>query len=363
MISSKYKLPQHTGRGPSNYIPNGRPIGSDNFEYIGTIVSVNPISLIVNVMTEQGTIDHDILILNQGTAAFERSQTWIQSLRGKKAVVKSIGGVKFLIGTLPSNISTSDTTEDFIPFAEKETAGDAESTYKAGLINNINIARKDYLDGDKVLSTSDNTSLGLFKGGLSNWKVSNLTQIILHKLKGLIRMVTRNFELFTDFGSITVLNTEDKTTLKIEGGASFKDETMPGVDKYSVTLEMGAVESDDKLRMKLSIVDPEQDSNKVDVGIGIDGIIKIECSDKVEITAEKEAEVSSEKIAIKSSKEIELSADQDLTITSSQGLTLNANKSVEITSKGGITLQSSAQGTNIKSDGIIGIKGQLIQLN
>ena len=111
---------------------------------------------------------------------------------------------------------------------------------------------------------------------------------------------------------------------------------------------MGSIEDDDKQRLKISVKDPEQDSNKVDVMIGIDGIIKIECSEKAEI---------------RSTKEISLSSDKDLSISSSQGLTLNAVKNIDIISKGGINIQSTAQGTNIKSDGIVGIKGQLITLN
>lgn len=348
MAVAKYNLPYYNGRGISNNTPNARPLNTDIYEYIGTIISVNPVTFTVNVASEQGNIDMDILILNQGFSAIERSQSWIHSLRGKKVVVKNIRGIKFILGTLPSNIEISDTTTDTLPFIENETGGDTEAAYKASLLNNVNIGRKDYLDGDIVMTTTDNTSLSLFKGGLSNWKVSNLTQIILHKMKSLIRMVTRNFELFTDFGTIQISNNEDKTTLKIEGGASFKKETLPGTDKYSVTVEMGSIEDDDKQRLKISVKDPEQDSNKVDVMIGIDGIIKIECSEKAEI---------------RSTKEISLSSDKDLSISSSQGLTLNAVKNIDIISKGGINIQSTAQGTNIKSDGIVGIKGQLITLN
>lgn len=347
-MRNKYTVASYDRRGPINNTPNARQIDVNVHNYIGVVTSVNPVNYTVEVITEQGVIDNNIFILNQANSAIERSQEWLQSFRGKKVIVSKVSNLKYVLGTLPTNITTSDTTVDSIPFIAEGTGGDTEATYKAGVINNINISRKDYLDGDKVLSTSDNTSLGLFKGGLSNWKVSNLTQIILHKMKALIRMVTRNFELFTDFGKITINNSEGKTSLKIDGGASFKDETMPGVDKYSLSVEMGNIESDEKQRLKITIKDPNNDSSKVDVGIGIDGIIQISCSDKAEI---------------RSTKEIVLASDKDLTINSSNTLTLMATKSIDMVSNGSVNIQSAMQGTSIQSTGIVGINGKLITLN
>ena len=82
MAVAKYNLPYYNGRGISKNTSNTRPLNTDIYEYIGTIISVNPVTFTVNVASEQGNIDMDILILNQGFSAIERSQSWIHSLRG-----------------------------------------------------------------------------------------------------------------------------------------------------------------------------------------------------------------------------------------------------------------------------------------
>lgn len=333
------ELPRLAGRVTREVVPTSL--------FLATVVTVNPIAFTVSVMTNEGKIINNVLLLNKGVSSIERSQTWLETYRGRLCVVTYIDDHYIVMGTLPTDLISEEELEDTSPFIQEGTGADTESAYKTGVNNYINQGRKDYLDGDKVLSTTDNVSLGLFKGGVLNLKVSSLTQLILHKLKALFRIVTRNFELFTDFGKITIKNEEGKTFCKLEGGASFAEETMPGTDKFSVEITMGSIESDENKRISIIVKDPNNDSSKVEVGLGIDGIIQINCSEKAEISSEKE---------------MILSSQNDFTIDSKGSIMLNAIKDVNIVSKNNLTMQG-AVSTSVKSDANVSVSGQLIRLN
>ena len=96
---------------------------------------------------------------------------------------------------------------------------------------------EDLLPGDKVLTTKDGNAVGVLEGGVTYLKASELCQIIGIKYNDLLRIVSRNFEHFTDFGNIYSKNIDGATSYIIEGAASQSQSRM---NQHTIKIEVGA---------------------------------------------------------------------------------------------------------------------------
>ena len=80
-------------------------------------------------------------------------------------------------------------------------------------------ASRDAMAGDWAVQGSEGNQIAILEGGLSIFRGGELSQIIASKLGDIIKMVARNFELFTDFGEVKMLNENGKTSLVINGSS------------------------------------------------------------------------------------------------------------------------------------------------
>lgn len=95
----------------------------------------------------------------------------------------------------------------------------------------------DLMPGDKIISNSEGSAIAVLEGGVSIFKASELCQIVGLKYNDLMRVVSRNFEQFTDFGNIIIKNDDGATSYVIEGAAS-QSEVSAG--RYTLRIQMGA---------------------------------------------------------------------------------------------------------------------------
>ena len=130
------------------------------------------------------------------------------------------------------------------------------TTYMAG--RNI-----DVLDGDKRLVADGGSELLLGKEGLVMLKASSLAQIILGAYKNFARIMAREFELFTDFGTIrfTGGGKEGVTGMAIMGGGNFADESSTIEPAYPVHMYMGEVPWDVNGRFAMQVDSPKGDQH------------------------------------------------------------------------------------------------------
>jgi hypothetical protein len=94
----------------------------------------------------------------------------------------------------------------------------------------------DLMAGDHVLSTKDGNMIGVLEGGLTYFKASELCQIIGIRYNDTMRIVSRNFEHFSDFGESSYKNSDGHTSFEIKGSAS---QAHSRLGKYTCSFAMG----------------------------------------------------------------------------------------------------------------------------
>ena len=109
-------------------------------------------------------------------------------------------------------------------------------------------AFEDMMPGDKVIATKDGNLIAVLEGGVTYFKASELCQIIANKYDDLLRIVSRNFEHFTDFGNILVKNVDGRTSYIMQGA---KSQGEARLGRYNLLIEAGA----DGDAYKISVTD------------------------------------------------------------------------------------------------------------
>lgn len=94
----------------------------------------------------------------------------------------------------------------------------------------------DLLAGDQGFRTAEGAMVYAGRGGIAGIKVTDLCQILLSQVDDLVRLVSRNFEVMSDWGEIQTVNEGGKTRLVMKGNATAK-ETYAGT--YSFTASIG----------------------------------------------------------------------------------------------------------------------------
>jgi hypothetical protein len=148
-------------------------------------------------------------------------------------------------GTNPGNpghlgVTTDDLgpTEGF-PLEGSSTFGGSDPIYKKLTDESYSYAGNstgDLMPGDHLLTTKDGNAIGVLEGGVALFRASELCQILGIRYNDLLRFVSRNFEHFTDFGTISVKNASGTTSYVIEGAASFGDALSK---KYGLRIDLG----------------------------------------------------------------------------------------------------------------------------
>ena len=153
----------------------------------------------------------------------------------RKKVTNVNAGDPLLFGIVTDDLSPMDA---FIKTGVNNF-GSSDPLYKKETGRYRNFAGNSYEDlmpGDKVIATKDGNMIGVLEGGVNYFKASELCQIIGIRYDDLLRVVSRNFEQFTDFGNITIKNKDGFVNYSIEG-ASTQSEVKSG--KYTLHIDMG----------------------------------------------------------------------------------------------------------------------------
>lgn len=77
----------------------------------------------------------------------------------------------------------------------------------------------DILPGDWGVQGTEGNFVGVLAGGLSIFKGGELSQIIASKLGDILKVIARNFQMFSDFGEFKLVNEDGKTGLVLNGYA------------------------------------------------------------------------------------------------------------------------------------------------
>jgi hypothetical protein len=187
---------------------------------------------------------NDFVVL--GPATRVNYQRQVDALKIQRKLIGVNEGNPFYYGIVQSDLSPQD------GFNSKsgELFGGLDQVYKKNEDSNYSFSGNSYDDvmpGDKYWATKDGNAIGVLEGGISLFKASELCQIIGIRYDDLLRIVSRNYEHFTDFGNITCKNENGNTSYVIEGSASAKDVK---AGRYSLRVELGSAGDLIKLQVR-----------------------------------------------------------------------------------------------------------------
>jgi hypothetical protein len=110
----------------------------------------------------------------------------------------------------------------------------------------------DLLAGDWGVRTSEGASVYALRGGVAGLKAGDLCQLVLNQVDDLARLVSRNVDLFTDWGHIQIINDAGKTKLTLRANDRAADTYK---DRFAYELTIGDADGPDFLRAELRTTD------------------------------------------------------------------------------------------------------------
>jgi hypothetical protein len=164
-------------------------IANDERFFEGIVTAVDPERMVCNVRSSFG----------QGFS----NVTWLMHLDAPmfndRVLVTIMTGNPLILGKIPK-ISDDVSLATHIDTDSLEADAGNLSGLSGGLVGN---AKKpgDIVAGDVIASNTQGGLVALLRGGTFVAKASRLAQILLSRYDDLVRIVGRNFELFTDVGS------------------------------------------------------------------------------------------------------------------------------------------------------------------
>ena len=286
----------------------------------GLVTDFNTTSFTADVKLEGSEFLTAVPVLGMYGTTYGSDMVWLQNLRGAVVLLILVDGSYHILSTVPQLVkqTNTDTYKGTIPETEASTTvTDVRKTLK---YQNFNPNRPTSITpGDKVLRAEGGAEVGVLRGGIIRLKAASMAQIIMGKFRDFVRIVSRRFQIFSDFGEVDFFHAADgKVGLNIKGGASYMDETHPEVDKYTVLLSMGHCESDETHRLYVEVRSADGEAMSK-CSLAADG--KADMWSKGDLTIKTEAKVSVEAaadVSIDAGGAVDLKAAGSVTITGSK---------------------------------------------
>lgn len=171
-----------------------------------------------------------------------------------KCIITSESGEPFIKSFLPpSSMYGLDEQVDKSTYSEatekdiSQSITASDKNYTAYSISELdrkkNYRNNQYYDkigGDIIYNTSSGNMLGVLRGGVNIMKTSELCQLLQFYEDDLTRIVSRNFELFTDLGTHGIYNEEGKTRIHLKGSTGRNSKYNAREEKYEFEFQLGA---------------------------------------------------------------------------------------------------------------------------
>jgi len=208
------------------------------YQEAGVIWEVYPDEKTVTVYTDSGRILEGLGIDAQ-VDSFRGGEICIPRKGQPVRIDYALGRpVVILSHQIPSNPPHTQATDDR-PLLTQGVDDSSTRTGSAPTSLNHGLPRGT-LPGDKAWVGDEGNLVAVLSGGLSLLKGSEYSQIIASRLGDLVRIVSRNFEHFSDFGEIHIKNEGGKNSFILRGGADQLTETGGGKTNYTLHVELGA---------------------------------------------------------------------------------------------------------------------------
>lgn len=170
----------------------------------GTVVQVDPIRAICKVKTMRGQILHHV--------------TWVTPIGGSNRgadrfcphmgdrVILSYGlGYPLILGSF-SKLQLEEGSSPLVIHTGEQTPSTGNYSPEGNLVHGDQNKPRDMIHGDRLLSSIGGAFLGLLRLGTVVIRSSRVSEILLSKLQRLVRIVSSNWEHFTDMSSDVIRN-------------------------------------------------------------------------------------------------------------------------------------------------------------
>ncbi len=225
----------------------------NSFFRTAIVISVNPKTATCDILRTEGDMLYGVAVANSSGGLFSNDAQWSSNLRGAVVYYGFIDGYPYIFGTLPYRISFPEKVS--VGVSETETGGANEKTYGKATAPSFASGRNtDFQPNDKIFTSDGGSSLGLLGDGSAVLKVSPLCQLILGAGMDFVRLVARQFQLFTDFGSLEFSHgSSGRAGLTIKGGAEYGNESLAGSGVNTVFLHLGDTEDAPEARFGVRV--------------------------------------------------------------------------------------------------------------
>lgn len=212
------------------------------------------------------------------------------------------------------------------------------------------------LPNDIKIAADGGSELTLGTEGYVNLQASPMAQILLLGLMNLCRIVCREFEVLSDFGSIRLTNgSSGRCGLVIEGGADYGEESEPSSGVPTCRFFMGDIEDSPDMRMGM-MVNSTDNSGASGFFIGKDGKMRIATTDDClySIGSDCQTKVEGDNfLQVTGTNVVEIQGKQDITLMSNDTKTVACDRKLSVAGQydvnvGG-TLNIAAAGINFTS--------------
>lgn len=225
----------------------------EKFFHTAKVISVNPKTSTCDIMRTEGGMLYGVAIANTSGGAFSTDVQWCSNLRGAIVYYGFLDNCPYIFGTLPSRIQLSEKVA--VDVAATSNGGANDKTYgKATAASYASGRNIDQQPNDKVISSDGGASVSLLGDGSAILKVSPLCQLILGAGMDFVRLVARQFQIFTDFGSLEFSHgSSGRNGLTIKGGAEYGAESQAGAGTNTVFMHLGDTDDAPEVRFGVRV--------------------------------------------------------------------------------------------------------------
>lgn len=196
------------------------PLPVDKTLEEGTVIQVDHIRSICRVRTIRGRSLNEVQWMLPSGGNTRGSDRFAPCM-GDRAVLSYGLGYPVIIGFLP-RLQTPDNTSP-IEIYDGEQAVNL-GTYGPGtLVHGDQNKPKDYVPGDRIISTPGGSLLGLLRGGSVLLRASRGAEVLMSNYLNLVRIVSRNWTHFTDLTTDVIRNFKGRVYRYTGYGKSFTD--------------------------------------------------------------------------------------------------------------------------------------------
>jgi hypothetical protein len=175
-----------------------------NSEFIeATVLSVDPIKFVCSVKTINGKMFQNISWLLPTGGATETGMHITPSVQDRVLVSTSLG-YPLILGCIP-RVGTYNGETASITGADPTIDLGSDSTIRGSSTANPS-KPNDMVPGDFAYTVRGGGLVAVLSSGIAILKASTMSQIVLCKFEGLVRLITRNYQRFSDSSSRVACN-------------------------------------------------------------------------------------------------------------------------------------------------------------